>query len=327
MCARYGCFLLSGKTFQIKRRRVFFFGTAFFLHEAIFQSQFQGGIYNSLIFVAGDTPVELRVFPAFVKRCVLTHQTDIILSFRQLFGNPVKQADGIFFLPRKNHMADDDTAVHQKNRFPAGNGMKDRCAGLQDHLPDGFGSNGEIIDSAGILHGKFRAEILEIRKPDVHVVFQRLNGLNAFVSAAVIDDRDVQAVPDLIQSRKNPGKIVRGGDQVDVVCALILQTEKNICQLPGADLFPVKLLTDPVVLAEAAAQRTAAEEDGSASVDAADARLFPVMEGGACRHDPVGCLAETERAGFVPAVCAAHAGTKPAVCDLILDESVIWLHV
>ena len=52
---------------QIERRRVFFLALLFFLHEAGGKSQTDGEVQHLMVFVGGDSPVDLRKFTASEK--------------------------------------------------------------------------------------------------------------------------------------------------------------------------------------------------------------------------------------------------------------------
>ena len=125
-------------------------------------------------------------------------------------------------------------------------------------------------------------------------------------------------VPDQIQSRKDPGEKMGGSYQADVIGPLILQPQKGIGQLPGGKCFSVQLAADPVVLAEAAAQRTAAEKYRAASPGTADAGLLPEMQGSPGSNGTGRCLA---KALLYRAVNPAHAWTELAVMNLFLKIS------
>ena len=61
--------------------------------------------------------------------------------------------------------------------------------------------------------------------------------------------------------------------------AFILKAKKDIAKLPDRDLLSQSLLTDGVILAEAAAKGTTGEKYCAASVDSADPRLLPLVKG------------------------------------------------
>ena len=135
-----------------------------------------------------------------------------------------------------------------------------------------------------------RILVFEIRKPDIHIIFQCVDRFDSFISAAVIDHRNPKLVPDEFKSIYNQGKVLGGSDQVYVVGLLILKTEKNICQCLDRQLFPCRTLADEMILAKAAAQGASAEKYGSASMDSADTWFFPMMQGSpCCSHN--GCAA------------------------------------
>ena len=121
----------------------------------------------------------------------------------------------------------------------------------------------------------------------------------------VIDHRDCEPVFYQIEGFNNGRQKLGGGDQVDIVGALILKTEKKIGKLADGNLFSEAFLADLIILAETAAQRTAGEKDGAAAIGAADTWLFPHMKGGSCYFD--GGAAFTVSGGL-GAVYAAFSG-------------------
>lgn len=98
---------------QFKRRRVFFFCAAFFLHKALCESQLNRGIDDFLVFVACDATVDFRIFAALVEGGVLAHKAYQKMPLREVVVNPVEQADGIVFVFWKNHMPQDHAALHE----------------------------------------------------------------------------------------------------------------------------------------------------------------------------------------------------------------------
>lgn len=94
---------------QIKRRRIFFFCTAFFLHKSIGKPKCNGGIQNLVVFVGGNSSVDFWVFAAFIKRCVLTEQAEQIISLWQCVFHPMQQLYGIILASREYHMSDNHT--------------------------------------------------------------------------------------------------------------------------------------------------------------------------------------------------------------------------
>jgi hypothetical protein len=89
----------------------------------------------------------------------------------------------------------------------------------------------------------------------------------------------MQPIPDTVECGENRWKILGGGDQTDIVRALILQPQKYIGKLIHTQLFAEPAGADPVVLAETASQRAPAEKDRAAAVESADTGLLPHMQG------------------------------------------------
>ena len=114
-----------------------------------------------------------------------------------------------------------------------------------------------------------------------------------------------------------------GGDKVDVVGSLVLESQKDIPEFPDGHLFSEALMTDLVVLAEAAVQRTAAEKHGAASSPAAYGGFLPVVEGGSGHFGFCPAPAET---GPAAAVRGTLAGTQPAaVVSCMMDTHKVHL--
>ena len=99
--------------------------------------------------------------------------------------------------------------------------------------------------------------------------------------------------------------------QVNIVGALILQGQENTGKLTGGQFFSDSLLADLKILTEAAAESTAGEKYGAASLCTADGRFFPHMKGGSGNFRFGTALAESRIPG---AVHTAHTGTQTAVC-------------
>jgi len=98
-----------------------------------------------------------------------------------------------------------------------------------------------------------------------------------------------------------------GRHQIDVVGALILETEKDFGQLRNGQLFPKPFMADGIILAETAPQGAAAEKDRAAAFRAADTGFLPVMQGGAGGSDGGSASAVSRCPG---PVCLAEAGTE-----------------
>ena len=135
-------------------------------------------------------------------------------------------------------MADDDSAVHDRSCF-SWYLFEVRFSGLADHLRNCFCGSLEIEGSLGVARRQFRAFVFEIRKPDIHIILQRLDRFCPFITAAVVDNRNAQPVFDKIQCRDDPGQKMGGGYQTYIVGTLILKAQKDIGQLACSQCFAV----------------------------------------------------------------------------------------
>ena len=108
---RYPLFMLQLDALTVKRRRIFFFSAASFLHETFRETEVDGSINDFVVLIGGDPSVDLRIFGAPVERRVLAHDADEVLMFREIFTDPVEKMDRVFLCAREDHMADDDATV------------------------------------------------------------------------------------------------------------------------------------------------------------------------------------------------------------------------
>ena len=110
--------------------------------------------------------------------------------------------------------------------------------------------------------------------------------------------------------RQYGGQELGGGDEIYVLRALVLKPEHDVKEPVGSYDLSEALLAYIVILAEAAAQSTAAEKYGSASPLVGKTGLLPKMESGS--GSPYG-RALTAYAGGAPSVHTAHPWAEPAV--------------
>ena len=109
----------------------------------------------------------------------------------------------------------------------------------------------------GISEGQTVIIIFEVRKPDIHIIFQGQDGFNGFITAAVVDNGNGKLRADKVQGRRDMGQVLGRCHQIDVMGALGLQIQEDAGQLSGGQLFPKVLAAQLPVLAETAAQGTA----------------------------------------------------------------------
>ena len=107
-------------------------------------------------------------------------------------------------------------------------------------------------------------------------------------------------------------------DQIDIVCLLFLQFQKNLCKLCHCDCFSNSLPADFPVLAKYTAQSTAGKEHSSGTMSAGNARLLPWVQG--CSGDSNFRAAVTKPHAFFP-ISTASSGTEGAVCRVKTHDS------
>lgn len=113
-----------------------------------------------------------------------------------------------------------------------------------------------------------------------------------------------------VQSIDDLWNKVSGSDQVDVVGALLLQLQKNLCQPLDADLLAKMSCADGVVLAEDAAQRAAGKKDRPGALLTADTGFLPKVQSGAGKLDRIAHTAATGEKAAVNAAVSWTEGTR-----------------
>ena len=189
--------------------------------------------------------------------------------------------------------------------------IEDRVPGLCHHGFDAGSGHRKVIRRGRKLGGQGRGDVLQVGQPDVDIPPPALDALQRLVAAGVADNGEVQPLrPRQVERSDDPRLPLAGRDQIDVVRALRLQVQKDLGQMPDGDLLAEPLGADGVVLAEAALEGAAGKEHRAAAPCAADAGLFPEMEGGAGGFQRTACPAEADPPGG--AVRAALPGAKRA---------------
>ena len=298
------------------------------------KSQLNGGIDYLIVLIRCNAAVDLRKTAAFIKWGVLAHQAHIEFPFRKMILHPVQQQNGIVLRPGQHHVAYDDSLFHQCacgciGGFRILKGSEFGRPGLPDHLQNGGRCLFKVVRRLAVAGGQPGTVVFQIGQPDVHVALKGFYHLCPFVAAAVIDYGDRKPGLYEIQGGDDRGEILGGGDEIDIVSAFILKAKKDIAKLPDRELLSQSLLTDGVILAEAAAKGTSGEKYCAASVDSADPRLLPLVKGRPGCHDGITAATEalrssgaavghtapgTERAGII---LGNQIHRKPPVFDKI----------
>ena len=87
---------------------------------------------------------------------------------------------------------------------------------LPGHLQDGGGGHRKIVRGAGAGLRQGGIHKLQVRQVDVHQPLQQPEALRLLVPAGVVDHRDLQPSPGLLQRLDDLGEVLGGADQVDV---------------------------------------------------------------------------------------------------------------
>jgi hypothetical protein len=133
----------------------------------------------------------------------------------------------------------------------------------------------------------------------------------------------VKVWPDAVKDRKERRKKLGGSDKINVLGSLFLKSQQDFFQTLLREDFSQTFLTDGIVLAVAAFQCTAGEEDGAASALTGQTGFLPQVKGSP------GCgkkSAASTDAWTGPAVGMAHAGAEGAVLIEDLECGKIGCH-
>ena len=184
-------------------------------------------------------------------------------------------------------------------------------SGTLDHGPDGADGPLVIVRCGGEPSGEGRVIVFDIREPDGDIGGQQADGFLGLIATGVIYHGDGELSADRLQGLQHGGKIGGGGHQVDVVGTFILQFQEDFRKPAGRDGLSEVLLTDFIILAEAAPQGAAGEEYRAAAALPADNRLFPWMKGSTGYDGPGRRLAEALLRKPVDAALPRTEGALP----------------
>ena len=165
---------------------------------------------------------------------------DHVLVPWQVLLYPVQKGNGIILMAGKDHVADDDALLH-KGWICL---LPHRGACLPYHLEDGQGGAFKVITGVGISEGQTVIIIFEVRKPDIHIIFQGQDGFNGFITAAVVDNGNGKFRPGKVQGGRDMGQVLGGCHQVYVMGALVLQVQEDAGQMSCGQLFPEVLAAE-----------------------------------------------------------------------------------
>ncbi len=131
-------------------------------------------------------------------------------------------------------------------------------------------------------------------------------------------------MPDKVQGWQNGREILGGSDETDVVRALVLQPQEDIRQFPYRQCFAESFMADFIILAVAAAQGTAGEENRAAAAGSADTWLFPGVKH---RQGGHGLAAAPAAACSLGSVNAAFLGAEFAMPEHVRADIQVFFGV
>ena len=181
-------------------------------------------------------------------------------------------------------------------------------AGLPDHFPDGGLGNLRVVYRPGKPSRQDGRGIFHVRQVDIHQPFQLLQRLHPLIAAAVINHRNRKLWG---QGRNQRGQKLGGSNKIDVFRSLADERFHCLPQLARIHRGSHRAGADGPILAVAAAQCAAAEEDGSAAPCPCQGGLFPFVDHGFGHQRGI-------RAAAYPLlslgpVHAAHPGAEGAI--------------
>ena len=206
---------------------------------------------------------------------VLAHEGEEHLSRAEGLRHPIDAPAGVLQLSRELQVPDHDPPLEAAVLQHAG-------SRLAVHLQDRRRGPLKVILRPGVALGRPRQGIFQVRQVYLLEPVEHTQRLDAFVAGAVPHDRDAELQPG--ERLGDLPRIVTGRDEVDVVHALIAQTQKNAAKLRDGDLFSVLSAADGAVLAEYAPQVAAREEHRAAAACAGNAWFLAEVRRGP-RHD------------------------------------------
>ena len=234
-----------------------------------------GGLESFAVFGGGDTAVEGRELAGVMAGAVLVHDVYVGIA-RYLFGEKLHDGFGAGEALGQYEVADEESAGGHAAR------VKFEVADLAVHFAHGSPVDLRVIGDARQVFSGFGGVVFHVGHVDVEHAIEQLEGLDAVVSAGVVDEGDVKSLLDCDeQGVKDLGHDVRGRDEVDVVASLGLKIEHEFGDGVGGEVAADSVGAEFGVLAEHAAEVAPGKEDGARAVGSDQGRLFTEMGLGA----------------------------------------------
>ncbi len=150
-----------------------------FLPVSVLDSSPEHVIVHPFAQVCSDWICQFRITFQRAEGSVLAHQGEENAVCREGFRNKINAVHCVLFLPRKNKMADQNTALEEPVT------VHHIISGLAEHLADGVFRHGWIVWRKGILLSRFLMKVFQIRQIDLHEPFEHLQGFDAFIPGTV----------------------------------------------------------------------------------------------------------------------------------------------
>ena len=181
--------------------------------------------------------------------------------------------------------------------------------GLTHHLSNCSLCSLHIIRRIRKFLCKLRIQIFQIRKINVHISFQKLQGFCFFIPAGIIHHRNIQTLPPgHIQCLYDLWYIVCTCYQIDVCSSFFLQFQKNLSK-PFHTYSPSPAPDGNImILAETAAQPAPGKEHCPGAFCSGDTGFLPHMKRRSCQINSL--IHATEAFFPCPPVCQAFSWTK-----------------
>jgi hypothetical protein len=162
------------------------------------------------------------------------------------------------------------------------------------HFQDGLTIDGWVIVNATESLADFRVAVFGVGHVNIDDSFDQAEGRQGVIAAGVEDQGDAQSC--LSGEQKGFEDLrndVAWADEVDVVCAGVLQSKHERGELWGGDGVAVTEVTDVVVLAIDARKIAVGEEDGSGAAGSDEGRFFAEVQMCTAHHGESSCMTFT----------------------------------
>ena len=173
---------------------------------------------------------------------VLCHQAQSDLLDGQQRRQLTQHRDRIVSAARQDEMADN----HAPRHHPVA--VKADTADLAVHFTQRHAGDIGIIRRTRVVFRQLGRNIFEVGEVDVDQTVQRTQDIGVLIAAAVIDDGNTEMGAQMLQKAAQTGGVMRGGDEVDVVYAALLQRKDALGKHLVGQRLALALAADGAVL-------------------------------------------------------------------------------